>query len=230
METDPAVETPETSRASTASRTRLPFVLAVILTVAALVIAVTAGHLWGTRSADSATAVSSSPVDAGFVRDMSTHHTQAVTMAGYERDNSANASLKLLAFDIETGQEFQIGQMQGWLDAWGLARQSSRPEMAWMGGPAHMQGGAPMPGMASPAQVAKLESLHGPALDTLFLQLMIHHHQGGLPMAQFAADHAGQQYVRELAQSMLASQGAEIVEMERLLRQLGSAPLPPPTS
>ena len=43
-------------------------------------------------------------------------------MAGYERDHTTNASLKLLAYDIETSQQFQVGQMQGWLDVWGLSR------------------------------------------------------------------------------------------------------------
>ena len=62
----------------------------------------------------------------------------------------------------------------------------------------------------------------------LFLQLMIRHHQGGLEMAQYAADHAGKSYVRDLAQSMINAQSAEVIEMERLLRQLGGSPLSPP--
>jgi len=94
----------------------------------------------------------------------------------------------------------------------------------------HQQADGSMPGMATPAQMSKLESLHGKALDVYFLQLIIHHHQGGLPMAQYAAAHASQQYVRDLAQSMVTAQSGEIVQMERLLRQLGSAPLPPPTA
>ena len=85
-----------------------------------------------------------------------------------------------------------------------------------------------MPGMATPAQMTKLETLHGRALDIMFLQLMIRHHQGGLPMEQYAAEHAGESYVRNLAGHMVASQGAEIIQMEQLLRQLGGTPLSPP--
>ena len=44
-----------------------------------------------------------------------------------------------------------------------------------------------MPGMATPAQMTKLQTLHGSALDIFFLQLMIRHHQGGIEMAQYAA-------------------------------------------
>jgi uncharacterized protein (DUF305 family) len=61
-----------------------------------------------------------------------------------------------------------------------------------------------------------------------FLQLMIRHHQGALPMAQYAQQHAGQPYARELAQSMFAAHSGEIIA--NLLRQLGGAPLPPPVN
>ena len=70
--------------------------------------------------------VSASSVDAGFARDMSTHHTQAVVMAGYVRLHTTNASVLLLANDIYDEQTFQIGQMQGWLDSWGLTRSDHR--------------------------------------------------------------------------------------------------------
>ena len=82
-----------------------------------------------------------------------------------------------------------------------------------------------MPGMATPAEINQLESLHGTALDIDFLQLMIRHHQGGMPMAQYAAEHA-EAYVRDLAQAMVKAQSSEIIPMEQLLRQLGGIPLP----
>ncbi len=209
-------------------RRPLTVLLTVIIAVAALAIAGTAGWFLGGGNSASSSSVSESSVDAGFARDMSTHHTQAVTMANYERDNSTDSAMKVLAYDIETSQQFQIGEMQGWLDAWGLSRESSRPEMAWLGGQMHMAADHLMPGMATPAQMNTLESSHGRALDVLFLQLMIHHHQGGLPMARYAISHAETSYVRDLAQAMYSAQGAEIVDMERLLRTLGSVPLPPP--
>ena len=86
-----------------------------------------------------------------------------------------------------------------------------------------------MPGMATPAQMNKLESLHGKALDVLFLQLMIHHHQGGLPMARYALAHAKDASVRLLAGVMVSAQSAEIIQMEQTLRTLGASSLPPPS-
>ena len=82
--------------------------------------------------------------------------------------------------------------------------------------------------MARPAPMSTLQTLHGKALDVLFLQLMIRHHQGGIAMALYAADHASEPYVVSLAQSVYNTQTAETVQMEQQLRQLGGSPLPPP--
>jgi len=90
-----------------------------------------------------------------------------------------------------------------------------------------MTGDDLMPGMATPAQLDKLKTLTGKALDVMFLQLMLHHHQGGLPMAQWAAAHAKVGYVRNAAQKMATSQSGEIVQMEQMLRERGAGPLPP---
>lgn len=207
-------------------RGALVAVLVVALAVAALVAAGTGG--WLLRGSGTST-IAENSVDAGFARDMATHHVQAITMAAYERDNTTDPSLKLLAYDIETSQQFELGRMSGWLDAWGLSRQSALPQMSWMGGHAHTEADGLMPGMATAAEMDRLQSLHGRALDELFLQLMIRHHQGGLPMGQYALEHAQEPYVRTLAKAMITVQSNEIIVMERLLRGLGAAPLPSPT-
>ena len=203
-------------------------VLLGVIVVALLVLAGTAGWLIrGGGSSNAGTPVAGS-VDAGFAQDMTVHHIQAVTMAGYERDNTSDPQMKVLAYDIETSQQFQVGQMSGWLDVWGLSRNDPHP-MLWMGAQhaAHVVNGL-MPGMATPAEMNRLESLHGNALDVLFLQLMIRHHQGGVPMAQYAEQHASEPYVRLLAGQIVSAQNAEIVQMEQLLRQKGGQTLPPP--
>jgi uncharacterized protein (DUF305 family) len=209
-------------------RPRSTVVLVAVIAVGVLVIAGAVG--WLARGGGSSTsAPSTSSVDVGFARDMSTHHVQAITMAGYERDNTTNPALQVLAADIETQQQFQIGEMQGWLDNWGLTVENPGRRMLWMG-PEHARHvvNGLMPGMATPAQMRQLQSMHGTALDIFFLQLMVHHHQGGVVMARFAAAHAQLAYVRNLAQAMVAAQSGEIVQMEQLLRQLGGSPLPPP--
>ena len=206
----------------------LMIALVSILAVLSLVAAVAIGHLWGRDSKHSVTFPTATSVDAGFASDMSTHHQQAITMASYARDNSDLQSIRTVAFDIESGQTAQLGEMAGWLDAWGLVR-NPNDQMAWMAGHAHLQADGLMPGMATPAQMNQLLSSHGKALDILFLQLMIHHHQGGVVMAKYAAQNATEPYVRHVAQAMYVLQSNEIIQMGQLLAQLGGHQLPPPS-
>lgn len=201
--------------------------LLVVVVAALVAIACALGYAWG-HSANGTSTPGTSSVDAGFARDMSTHHQQAITMAAYTRDNTSDPAVRVLAYDIETSQNFQVGEMQGWLDGWHLPRQAGTTPMAWMAGHGHLGADGSMPGMATPQQLSTLQTLHGTALDVLFLQLMIHHHQGGIPTAQYAAEHATQSYVRDLAQSMVNAQSSEIISMEQMLRKLGGSPLPAP--
>jgi uncharacterized protein (DUF305 family) len=220
--------------------------LLAVLGVALLALASGAGYIVGHR-VGSATPDAKS-VDAGFTWDMAAHHRQAVTMAGYTRDNSTG-EIRTLAYDIETSQFNQVGQMQGWLDTWGLAPQNPGTPMSWMshghGGSAGHGGstgqgqsaghgesagdGDLMPGMATQAEISKLQTLTGKPLEVYFLQLMLRHHQGGLDMAQYGADHASEPYVRNAALKMAQAQSGEVVLMERMLRERGASPLPPPS-
>jgi uncharacterized protein (DUF305 family) len=177
-------------------------------------------------------------VDAGFAWDMSRHHLQGIEMANLAPDRSQDPVIRSLAFDISATQTNQVGRMQGWLALWGLPNTSGRSPMSWMGGmpaSADMGGmamgtgpGALMPGMATDAEMATLRSLTGRAWDVEFLRLMIRHHQGGLKMALYAAQHAQEPAVRTLAESMAETQTAEVHTMAQLLAERGGTPLPAP--
>ncbi len=176
-------------------------------------------------------------VEVGFAQDMSVHHLQAVTMAGWARDHTTDPAIKTLAFDIERTQTGQVGRMKGWLGLWGQPEQATGAYMTWMTEPMAGHGahgdagmkpsnGAPMPGMATTAELTKLRSLTGKEMDVFFLQLMLRHHEGGTAMAQYGHDHTAIADVKSLTQSMLVSQGAEITLMKGLLQERGAAPLP----
>ena len=175
-------------------------------------------------------------VDVGFAQDMSVHHRQAVLMAGQARDRSTDPAIRLIAFDIETNQLQQIGQMQGWLSLWNAASLPNGRYMTWMADTSSMPGMAhgtgpgvaTMPGMASAADLQRLQALSGGPFDVLFLQLMLRHHQGGTPMAQYAAEHAESPQVRNLAEKIVISQGAESDYLTQLIAQRGAQPLPAP--
>jgi uncharacterized protein (DUF305 family) len=173
-------------------------------------------------------------VDAGFARDMIVHHEQAVKMAEVARDYSTDGPIRLLAFDIETQQIGQVGQMRGWLATWGRSENTDRPHMSWMGGmPAGHQhgtdasGAALMPGMATADEMDKLARLKGTkAGDVFFLQLMIRHHEGGLEMANYAATNAKVDYVSNLASKIVTAQTSEVLQMESMLLARGGQKLP----
>src|SRR5215218_1650879 len=227
VSTDRPPVTAEASRPAAGGPLRT--LLIAVLCLSALVLAGSAGYVTGYRSG-SATPDASS-VDAGVAWDMATHHRQAVIMAGYVRDHSTDGAVRTLAYDIETSQYNQVGQFQGWLDVWGLPPQNPGTQMSWMSGGhdmSSMASGGLMPGMATQAEVDKLQKMTGKALDVYFLQLMLRHHQGGLPMAQYGAEHASESYVRNAAQKMATAQSAEVVLMEKMLRERGASPLPPP--
>jgi uncharacterized protein (DUF305 family) len=225
--------------------------IVLLAVIAVMALAAAAGLGYVVRGGSSSAALpGDSSVDAGFARDMMTHHEQAISMAIVAEHNSTDPEVTTLAFDIETSQTFQEGQMNGWLDSWHLSRQTSQPMMGWMSdssmtmdGHAHSASATPsasasasasdptgentalMPGMATPAQITQLKNATGSAQDILFLQLMLRHHQGGITMAQDGVAHATEPYVRSLAQNMVTIQTREVVLMEQMLRARGAQPL-----
>jgi uncharacterized protein (DUF305 family) len=170
-------------------------------------------------------------VDAGFSRDMGRHHLQGVEMANLVPSRSEDREVRQLAFDISSTQTNQAGRMQGWLELWELPLYFGET-MDWMGDGGHAghgtEPGVLMPGMATEEELANLRGLSGTPFDVEFLRLMIRHHQGGLDMADYAAEHAGEPAVGDLAQAIAKSQTAETTTMADMLAARGGTPLPAP--
>ncbi|WP_235401484.1 DUF305 domain-containing protein [Rubrobacter aplysinae] len=160
--------------------------------------------------------------EAGFARDMSAHHAQAVEMAQIVQENTDDPEVTNLATDITLTQQSQIGRMQGWLSLWGLPLSGSGERMAWMG--SEMDGR--MPGMASSEKLNELRNAEGEEAERLFLQLMIPHHEAAIPMAEAVMERSDKRTVTELAQAIIASQRAEIQTMRDMLEQRGGDPPP----
>jgi len=165
-------------------------------------------------------------VDAGFARDMSIHHAQAVEMGMFGYRLGTTPEVRTVAYDIAASQQWQIGQMQTWLVAWHLGPTGDKKPMAWMpDGMNTLQPDGRMPGMASDAELNKLKSATGKDFDILFCQLMLRHHLGGIHMAETAAKDASTPEVRESAEKMRTAQAYEITLLNDLLKNLGAAPL-----
>ncbi len=184
-------------------------------------------------------------VDVGFCQDMTVHHNQAIEMSAIAVTSSQDQYVRNLAYDILTTQQNQVGQMEGWLTMWGQPPLPSGPYMAWMSddsghshgatsddhghesdGMASADGMATMPGMASSEDLANLRAATGVEQDVLFLQLMLRHHEGGLPMMEYGAQYASESVVRGLAQKMVDTQTSESQLMTSMLAERGAEPLP----
>ena len=203
--------------------TRRPAALAAgVLTLA---LCVAAGALIGSRRVtprdDSA--------EAGFARDMATHHAQAVDMAFVVRDKSTDRDLRTLASDIIVTQSAQRGMFMGWLQQWGLLQASTRPRMAWMPGHVHgtraTDGAVLMHGMASDAELRSLEDATGADAEIRFLQLMIRHHEGGIIMARALMALSDRRELVQMAKSIDEGQRAEIALMRNMLATRSAQPL-----
>ncbi|WP_435272172.1 DUF305 domain-containing protein [Streptomyces parvulus] len=169
---------------------------------------------------------SADSADAGFARDMSVHHQQAVEMSYVVRDRTDDEEVRRLAYDIAQTQANQRGMMIGWLDLWGLPKMSSDPPMSWMG-----MGGAPsagegslMPGMATDAEMERLGTLNGKRAEVYYLQLMTEHHKGGVHMAKGCVEKCSVGVEKRLAGGMVESQESEIRLMADLLAERGAKP------
>ncbi|MFC4109150.1 DUF305 domain-containing protein [Micromonospora zhanjiangensis] len=188
--------------------------------VAALALAVVVGLLLGyaggwltpqlTRPGDTS-------AEAGFARDMSTHHAQAVDMGLIVYRSSTTPGIRQIGVDIATQQQGEIGTMQTWLRNWGLGPTGSQPAMAWMpDGAASLKDGL-MPGMATPAQMEQLRQAQGKQLDALFCDLMIQHHIGGIHMADAILAESDNAEVVKVASTMKNVQQTELNNLRSLL-------------
>jgi uncharacterized protein (DUF305 family) len=166
----------------------------------------------------------SSP-EAGFARDMSAHHAQAVELGMIAYQKATDPDVRTLGGDIAITQQGQIGIMQTWLTNWGLSLNSTNQPMSWMpDGPSLMRGNL-MPGMATQAEMDKLRNATGTQVDILFCQYMLRHHLGGLHMVDGVLARTHNQQVVDLATAMKTGQQGEIQVLQNLLTHLGAQPL-----
>ncbi|MDS1270636.1 DUF305 domain-containing protein [Lipingzhangella sp. LS1_29] len=203
----PAQSTP------TRGRRTLPLFTSIVLIALALVV----GYLLGRPSHPI-----DSSADAGFLRDMSVHHTQAVDMSLLILEKTEDEQLRAVATDIARTQQSQVGRMHGWLVQWDLPIRGSQPQMAWMEGHGHgVDSGEPapeeMPGYIDADQMDELAEATGVEAEILYLELMIEHHEGGVEMAEVARVLADEPYVVDLAHGMEVAQEAEIELLESMV-------------
>jgi uncharacterized protein (DUF305 family) len=154
--------------------------------------------------------------EAGFARDMSRHHAQAVAMGMIAYQKATNLAVREMGGDIAATQQAQIGMMDQWLRDWHLDANGTAAPMSWMpDGQTTLDNGL-MPGMATQEEMTALQNATGPDVDRLFLQMMIKHHLGGIHMVDGVLKVSKNSDVEYLAKSMKAGQQGEITAMQQL--------------
>jgi uncharacterized protein (DUF305 family) len=153
-------------------------------------------------------------VDVGFATDMSFHHAQALAMCQRVLGTDTGGSVQAAAAEILQTQAYEMGLLQAWLRDWGESTAPPDEVMGWM----HTaQPADEMIGYATDEQMLELADLTGSAKGRLFLELMRAHHVGGVHMAEYAAEHAATEAVRDAAARMVSVQTYEIAVFDALL-------------
>lgn len=161
-----------------------------------------------------ATAGAHNDQDVSFAQGMIPHHQQAIQMAKMAAAQASSAEVKDLASRIEKAQDPEITTMSGWLKAWGEDVPSSMPGMDH--GMEH-SGSSDMPGMMDAEDMDKLMDASDKDFDTMFLTMMVEHHEGAVEMATTEKEKGQYGPAKKMAGDIITAQNAEIEEMNKLL-------------
>ncbi|MCM1966055.1 MULTISPECIES: DUF305 domain-containing protein [unclassified Streptomyces] len=171
----------------------------------------TAGTTAATTTAPASTeADRHNQADVTFAQGMIPHHRQAIVMSDMVESHGASNEVKELAEKIEKAQKPEIDTMTGWLKAWG----EKVPTGFDMG---HGDDNSGMPGMMGDQDINRLGKAKGNAFDTMFLTMMIEHHEGAIDMAETEKEQGAYGPAKALADSIITSQTAEIAQMRTML-------------
>lgn len=147
--------------------------------------------------------------DVMFAQMMIPHHEQAVEMSDIALDPNVGAgeAVRGLALEIKAAQDPEIDQMTTLLEEWGQP-------IAPMDGMDH---GSMMKGMLSPEELESLGMLTGTEFDAAWATAMIAHHEGAIAMAEEVLERGSNKSIKELAETIIATQRAEIEVLQSLL-------------
>ena len=156
------------------------------------------------------------PFDLQFIDQMIMHHEGAIMSSEHMISDSERPELRQLAENIQESQSEQIEQMQEWREEWygdagrtfGMMDPTRMEEMMGDGQMEGMMGGLMQ------------EMMGGDMTDTMFLRMMIPHHQLAIDMSEEALERAEHPELKELAQQIIDEQSAEIELMQGYLDEI----------
>ena len=163
-------------------------------------------------SADSGAAAAAgfNDADVTFAQGMIAHHEQAIEMADIALAPTLGSSVQIrdLATRIKDAQDPEIALMSEWLTAWG---QTLRMDVS--GG--HDM--SSMEGVMTAEEMDALGAATGAEFDTMWLEMMIRHHEGAIAMSETIKASGSNADALGLAEQIIVAQQAEIDEMQALV-------------
>jgi uncharacterized protein (DUF305 family) len=153
--------------------------------------------------------------DVRFMQGMIGHHAQALEMTALVPSRTTSEDMRKLALRIELSQADEIKMMQEWLTRRGATLPDPHAH--------HAPGATLMPGMLTAEEMRRLGDAKGEQFESLFLELMIKHHEGALVMVRelFSQPRAGQESeIFAFASDVDADQRMEIQRMAVMLKEL----------
>lgn len=187
--------------------------LAAGLAAASLVLA---GCSAGDDDATTGSSEEFNDADVTFATEMIQHHAQALVMVDMTQGRSLDPEFAQLTEEIRAAQTPEIELMADWLADWDEPVPETSRDHANAHGGSGMHTGE-MPGMMSQEELDGLEAAEGSAFESMWLTMMIEHHEGAVAMAEAEIEEGRFPEAVELAESIKSSQEAEIATMEQML-------------
>jgi uncharacterized protein (DUF305 family) len=157
--------------------------------------------------------------DVEFAVAMIPHHAQAIQMVTLTDTRTLDPEVRQLAERIRAAQSPQVETMVDWLTAWGEeVPETSMDHSHGDHEPGEMpEGMDDLPGMMSPDEMQALADAADGEFQVLWLEMMVEHHAGAIEMALTEIDKGRHPDALSMAESIAASQQAEIDEIGQLL-------------
>jgi uncharacterized protein (DUF305 family) len=139
-----------------------------------------------------------------FLRRMAAHHEVGVELAQMAAANGSTSELRMLGRLMAANQAGEADIIERW---W----------RSWLGGPMPPpRADEHIPGMPSPATLARLAEARDGPFDAAFIPVMVAHHEGAIQMAAEAWRSAGDLRLRLLADSIRHAQSRQVSAMSAL--------------
>ncbi|MXG88999.1 DUF305 domain-containing protein [Nocardioides flavescens] len=162
--------------------------------------------------------------DVSFATDMIPHHAQAIEMVTMTDGRTLDPAVQQLADEIRNAQAPEVETMVDWLTAWGEQVPETSLDHVNGGhgdsqdtGDSHDPADSDMPGMMSADDMAALEAAPDGEFQTRWLEMMKQHHEGAIEMARTELEDGRFADAKNLAESIVTTQKAEIEEIDQLL-------------